>query len=165
MIVTYKEVKKIKFPVYILPNGNWETADGILFLDNEVVDDKNMPGLSLGIRRLQTPFTELLALKHSIDSLIGILKQTNKKCFIDSTGTPFIYQKTINAALKYYKIRKIELKDVASVIWLKDINFPFTVPRPPAQEMTWAGVLHIGGLPWLLYEYSEERLKDTRRKV
>ena len=164
MILTYKEVKKIKFPVFILPNSNWEAIDGILFLDNEIVDDKNMPGLSLGIRRLQTPFTELLPLKHSIDSLIGILKQKSK-CFIDSAGTPFIYQKTMNSALKYYKIRKVERKEVASVVWLKDINFPFTVPRPPPIETTWAGVLHIGGLPWLLYEYSEERLKDTRRKV
>ena len=164
MIITYKEIKKIQFPVFILPNSNWESVDGILFLDNEVVDDKNMPGLSLGIRRLQTPFTELLPLKHSIDSLIGILKQ-NTKTFIDSGGTPFIYQKTMNSALKYYKIRKVEQKKVASVLWLKDINFPFTIPRPPPRETTWAGVLHIGGLPWLLYEYSEERLKDTRRKV
>jgi hypothetical protein len=164
VIVTYKEIKKIKFPVFILPNSNWELIDGLLLIDNQVVDDKNMPGASLGIRRLQTHFTELVPLKHSIDSLIGILKQTTKY-FIDSNGTPFIYQKTMNASLKYYKIRKIERKEVASVLWLKDINFPFTIPRPPPAEKTWAGVLHIGGLPWLLYEYSEERLKDTRRKV
>ena len=135
MIVTYKEIKKIKFPVFILPNSNWELVDGLLLIDNQVVDDKNMPGASLGIRRLQTHFTELVPLKHSIESLIGILKQ------------------------------KVEKKGVASVLWLKDINFPFTIPRPPPQEKTWAAVLHMGGLPWLLYEYSEERLKDTRRKV
>lgn len=164
MIVTYKEVKKIKFPVFILPSSNWELIDGLLLIDNQVVDDKNMPGASLGIRRLQTPFTELVSVKHSIDSLIGILKQ-NTKYFIDSNGTPFIYQKTMTSSLKYYKIRKIELKGTASVLWLKDIISPFTVPRPPPRETTWAGVLHIGGLPWLLYEYSEEKLKDTRRKV
>jgi len=164
LIVTYKEIKKIKFPVFILPNSNWELIDGLLLIDNQVVDDKNMPGASLGIRRLQTHFTELVPLRHSIDSLIGILKQTTKY-FIDSKGTPFIYQKTMNSSLKYYKIRKVELKEKASVLWLKDVNFPFTIPRPPPRELTWAGVLHIGGLPWLLYEYSEEKLKDTRRKV
>ena len=58
MIVTYKEIKKIKFPVFILPNSNWELVDGLLLIDNQVVDDKNMPGASLGIRRLQTHFTE-----------------------------------------------------------------------------------------------------------
>ena len=164
MIVTYKEIKKIQFPVFILPSGNWELVDGLLLIDNQIVDDKNMPGATLGIRRLQTHFTELVPLRHSIDSLIGILKQ-NTKYFIDSKGTPFIYQKTMNASLKYYKIRKVELKEKASVLWLKDVNFPFTIPRPPPRELTWAGVLHIGGLPWLLYEYSEEKLKDTRRKV
>jgi len=164
VIVTYKEIKKIQFPVFILPSSNWVLIDGLLLIDNQVVDDRNMPGASLGIRRLQTHFTELVPLRHSIDSLIGILKQTTKY-FIDSKGTPFIYQKTMNSSLKYYKIRKVELKEKASVLWLKDVNFPFTIPRPPPRELTWAGVLHIGGLPWLLYEYSEEKLKDTRRKV
>lgn len=164
MIVTYKEIKKIEFPVFILPNSNWQLIDGLLLIDNQVVDDKNMPGASLGIRRLQTHFTELVPLKHSIDSLIGILKQ-NSKCFIDSNGTPFIYQKTRHSALKYYKIRKIEQKEVASVLWLKDVKQAFTIPRPPPLGKTWAGVLHLGPWPWLLYEYSEERLKDTRRKV
>lgn len=164
MIITYKEINKIQFPVFILPSGNWELVDGLLLIDNQIVDDKNMPGATLGIRRLQTHFTELVPLRHSIDSLIGILKQTTKY-FIDSKGTPFIYQKTMNSSLKYYKIRKVELKEKASVLWLKDVNFPFTIPRPPPRELTWAGVLHIGGLPWLLYEYSEEKLKDTRRKV
>jgi len=164
LILTYREITKIKFPVFILPNGNWEAVDGLLLIDNQIVDDKNMLGATLGIRRLQTHFTELVPLKHSIDSLIGILKQ-NTKYFIDSKGTPFIYQKTTNMSLKYYKIRKVELKEKASVLWLKDVNFPFTIPRPPPRELTWAGVLHIGGLPWLLYEYSKEKLKDTRRKV
>jgi len=165
VIVTYKEIKKIQFPVFILPNSNWETVDGLLLLDNVVLDDKNMPGATLGIRRLQTPFSELVPLKHSINSLIGIIKQDRSNTFIDSKGTPFIYQKTQNAALKYYKIRKIEQKDVASILWLKDVKQPFTIPRPPPLGKTWAGVLHLGPWPWLLYEYSEEKSKDTRRKV
>ena len=164
MIITYNNIKKVRFPVYKLPSSNWQLIDGILFLDNEVLDDKNMPGSSIGIRRLQTPFDELFPLKHSLPSLVGIIKQ-NTKTFIDSNGVPFIYQKTRNASLKYYKIRKIERKEVASVLWLKDVKQPFTIPRPPPDGKTWAGVLHLGPWPWLLYEYSEERLKDTRRKV
>ena len=165
MIVTYQDIKKLTFPVFILPNSNWQLVDGLLLLDNIVLDDKNMPGATLGIRRLQTPFTEIVPLKHSIDSLIGILKQQNNKSFIDSKGTPFIYQKTRNATLKHYKIRKIEQKEVASILWLKGVKQPFTIPRPPPVGKTWAGVLHLGRWPWLLYEYSEEKSKDTRRKV
>ena len=77
MIVTYQDIKKLTFPVFILPNSNWQLVDGLLLLDNIVLDDKNMPGATLGIRRLQTPFTEIVPLKHSIDSLIGILKVTS----------------------------------------------------------------------------------------
>ena len=165
MIVTYQDIKKLTFPVFILPNSNWQLVDGLLLLDNIVLDDKNMPGATLGISRLQTPFTEIVPLKHSIDSLIGILKQQNNKSFIDSKGTHFIYQKTLNATLKYYKIRKIEQKEVASILWLKGVKQPFTIPRPPPVGKTWAGVLHLGRWPWLLYEYSEEKSKDTRRKV
>ena len=165
MIVTYKEIKKIKFPVYTLPSSNWSKVDGLLLLDNIVLDDRNMPGASLGIRRLQTPFTEIVRLDRSISSLIGILKQTNNKAFIDTNGTPFIYQKTKLASLKYYKIRKIDRKESVSILWLKGVKQPFTIPRPPSAETPWAGVLHLGPWPWLLYEYSEEQLKDTRRKV
>ena len=91
MILNYNNLTKIKFPVYKLPNSNWELVDGLLFLDNKVLDDKNQPGKTLGIRRAQTSF-DLFPLKHSISSLAGILKQ-NDKTFIDTEGTPFLFIK------------------------------------------------------------------------
>jgi len=163
LIVNYNNLTKITFPVYKIPNSNWELVDGLLFLDNSVLDDRNQKGKTLGIRRAQTSF-ELFPLKHSVSSLTGILKQNNKT-FIDTKGTPFIYQKTRNSALKYYKIRKVEQKRVASVLWLKDIKSPFTVPRPPPLEMTWAGVLHVESWPWILYCYSKTYQKPSRRKI
>ena len=63
------------------------------------------------------------------------------------------------------KIKKVERKSYATLIWVKGHNAPFTVPRPPEDGNTWAGVLHLYGIPWMLYEYSDEKLKDTRRKV
>jgi hypothetical protein len=163
LILNYSNLTKITFPVYKIPNSNWELVDGLLFLDNEVLDDRNQKGKTLGIRRAQTSF-DLFPLKHSIASLTGILKQ-NDKTFIDTKGTPFIYQKTRNSALKYYKIRKVEQKGVVSILWLKDIKSPFTIPRPPPLGMTWAGVLHIESWPWILYCYSETYQKPTRRKI
>jgi len=164
MVVTFRTAKNIRFPVYKIGSSDWEKCDGLLFIDGELVDDKNMPGDSIGIRRIQTPHKNLYKLNKQIDSLHGILKQS-LKTFIDSNGTPFIYEKTLMCQLKYYKIIRVEQKEVASLIWCKDIKHPFTVPRPPEQGMTWAGVLHFHGLPWILYEYSEEKKKDTRRKV
>ena len=84
---------------------------------------------------------------------------------IDNEGIPFLYEKTHSSSLKYYKIRKVERKNSASVVWLKGINFPFKIPRPPNADTSWAGVLHLSGIPWILYEYSEFQKSDTRRKV
>ena len=123
-----------------------------------------MPGDTLGVRRVQTPFTELLPLRRSQISHVGLLKQT-KKNFIDSKGVPFTYEKTKFCNLKYYKIRKVELKEVASLLWVHSIRPPFTIPRPPEDGREWAGILHMGNTPWLLYEYSKVKLKDTKRKV
>ena len=164
MIVTYKTLDRVEFPVFILPSSNWDLTDGLLYLDGELVDDRNMSGKTLGQRRLQTPHKGLLPLKKSVNSLVGILKQYPHS-FIDSKGVPFIYQKTVMLQLKYRKIRKIERKTTASLIWIKDCNWPFTIPRPPAPEMLWAGVLFMKGLPWIIYEYSETDKKSTRRKV
>lgn len=152
------------FPVYQIPSDNWTFSDGLLFIDDMLVDDTNMPGESLGVRRIQTPFRDLMPLPRSLLTHVGMLKQKNKN-FIDSRGDPFIYQKTFFSKLKYYKIRKVDRKGVASVLWLHGVKAPFTIIRPPEDGRFWAGVLHLGDAPYLLYEYSEVKLKDTRRKI
>ena len=164
MVVTFRNIKKVRFPVYKINSFNWERSDGLLFLDDVIVDDKNMPGNTLGVRRLQTPFKNLYPLNKQLNTFNGILKQ-KEKTFIDSNGTPFIYEKTMLCKLDYYRIKEVETKEVGSLLWCKGINSPFTIPRPPEDGMLWAGILHFHGLPWVLYEYSEEKLKTTRRKV
>ncbi len=164
MVIQYKNVNKLRFPVYILPSGNWERQDGLLFLDGAIVDDKNMRGDTLGLRRLQTPHKNLYALKHQVDDFRGVIK-SNEKHFIDTNGIPFIYEKTEFCKLKYYRIKSIVQKDTVSLLKLHGVKQPFVIPRPPASDMRYAGVLHYGTLPWVLYEYSEDRREDTRRKV
>ena len=161
---TYKDVLRVTFPVFQLPSDNWSCSDGLLFIENQIVDDRNMRGDSLGIRRLQTPHKNLLPLKRSLLNLTGVIKQ-NTSTFIDSNGFPFVYEKTIWCKLKYYKIRKIERKEIASVLWLHGVTAPSVIPRPPHGEMKWAGMIHFNDDPWLLYEYAEEKLKDSKRKV
>ena len=164
MVVTYKTYNKITFPVYPLGNSNWDINDGLVFIDNLIVDDRNMSGETLGIRRLQTPHTNLYGLKRSIDSLVGVLKQ-KVISFIDSKGFLFIYEKTKYASLRYIKIDKIVRKATASLLFVHKHSIPFTIPRPPSEEIEYVGVLHLNELPWMLYEYSEIKLKDTKRKV
>jgi hypothetical protein len=164
MVIGFRSIPKITFPVFLLDSENWEEYDGILFLDNKVLDDRNQSGETLGARRMQTPHKNLHILKHMVEYPNGLLKQKTKY-FIDNSGRPFIYEKTTMLPLKYLKISKVELKDSATLIRVKGHNSPFTVPRPPEVGYTWAGILHVQGLPWMLYEYSETKLKDTRRKV
>jgi hypothetical protein len=164
MVIHFKHINKVCFPVYALPSGNWHSQDGLLFLDGLILDDKNMPGDTLGIRRLQSPHKNIHPLKHQIDNFRGMIKSRDSH-FIDTNGRPFIYEKTQFCKLKYYKIKSVKQKEVASVLWLHGVTSPFVIPRPPASQSQYAGVLHYGALPWILYEYSEEPKKDTRRKV
>ena len=163
MIITYKKLKNIQFPVYLLPHENWSFSDGLMFLEGKVVDDRNQGAETIGRRRLFTPH-DLFPLKNSVDSIKGLLKQT-VKTFIDTSGRPFIYEKTKRCDLKYFNIKKKELRDTYTLLWLHGVNTPFSVPRPPEPGIFFAGVLLLHGLPWILYEYSEHPKKTTWRKV
>ena len=134
-----------------------------MFLEGKVVDDRNQGADTIGRRRLFTPH-DLFPLKNSVDSIQGLLKQT-VKTFIDTSGRPFIYEKTKRCDLKYFNIKKKELRDTYTLLWLHGVNTPFSVPRPPEPGIFFAGVLLLHGLPWILYEYSEHPKKTTWRKV
>jgi len=164
MVIQYKTINKVRFPVYVMPNYNWDKQDGLLFLEGQIIDDSNMSGDTLGIRRLQTSHKNLFPLRHQIDNFRGLLK-CGSNTFVDTNGTPFIYEKSEFCSLKYYKIQSVQQKETASVLTLQNVKTRFVVPRPPAPEARYAGVLHYGRVPWVLYEYSETLLKDTRRKV
>ena len=50
---------KIKFPIWVLNSNNVWEQDGVVFIDNTVLDDLNQKGDTLGKRRLQTPLKNL----------------------------------------------------------------------------------------------------------
>lgn len=164
MIITYKHIKLITFPIYKLPSDDWYSQDGLLFVEGEIVDDKNMLGASLGIRRLQTYFKDLMPLKYAIETPTALIKQIGGP-YIDSAGKCFIYEKTLFCVLSYHKIKRVDKKGTHSLLWVKDVPFPFTIPRPPKVEHTWVGIIHLKGFPWILYEYSDTKLPKTRRKI
>ena len=116
---------KIYYPIYVI-NEEPEEIDGLLLIGDQVVDDKNMPGKTLGMRRLQTPMRSLYPLRYQLDDEVAMMKHRGKH-FIDSNGVYWYDEKTTTTTLKYHKIRKVEKKDIATVIWLKDIPFPFNV--------------------------------------
>lgn len=163
MVRTIKNLSSIQFPVYLLPSSDWEVVDGLLLMEGKILDDRNMLGATLGVRRLQTEFA-LFPLPTLVWDIVGIIKQRTNY-FIDSAGMPFIYEKTKTVSLKYQKIVKVERKGVASIIRLNGVKNALKVIRPPEPGMSWAGVLFLNNYPWVVYDFSEEKKKDTWRKV
>jgi|TARA_R110002012_G_scaffold254493_2_gene433568 hypothetical protein len=152
------------FPVYVLNSDNIWEQDGIVFIDEKVLDDLNQTGDTIGRRRLQTPLKGLFPLKFQIDTMVGLIKHRGKN-YIDSTGKYYYYEKTTFTKLVCHKIMNVEDNEKSSTIWLKDINFSFTEKRPPKSTESWAQVLYLNGLPWLIYNFLEQKQKETRRKI
>lgn len=161
-LVTNRE--ELVFPIFVIHSDNIDYLDGILWLDDQVLDDKNMKGRNLGIRRLQSPMKSLYPLKYMIQDEVSLMKH-RAKTFIDSTGRVFHYEKTEKVDIIYHKIVKREKKTLATVIWCKDCPFPFDEKSPPKEEFSWAGVIYRSGIPWKVYEYSETYKKKTWRKI
>jgi len=157
-------IEDLTFPLFVIHTDSAEVIDGILWIEDQVLDDLNMPGETLGARRLQSPMKSIYPLKYMIEDEIGLMKHRGST-FIDNDGKVINYEKTRNLKLKYHKIAKREKKGIATVLWLKDVPFPFAEKSPPDIEITWAGVLYDHGIPWKIYEFSEEKRKDTWRKI
>lgn len=158
------KLEDIKFPIYVVHTDDVVRRDGILWCEGAVIDDRNTVGSSLGERRLRTPLKNMYDLKYKIDNFGGLVKHRGR-FYVDSNGKFFIYEKSKRADLKYHLIGKIETKDLASLIWIQGIPFPFEVPRPPSQLEKYAGILYIDKRPAFLYELSTRKWKDSWRKI
>ena len=163
MEIDFRYLGSIEFPVYPLPSDNWHWADGLFYCDNRIVDDKNQSGATLGIRRLQTPHP-LLSLKRGYD-YFGEMIKYGKLHFVDTGGRAFTYRKTHFTKVKYHKIKTKVLKETGTVIQAQGVNFPIVVRRPPPPSKTWIGMLYLKGMPWLPYEFEENKCSDLRRKI
>jgi hypothetical protein len=143
---------------------DWYKTDGVLFIDSKVLDDTNMPGTSLGIRRIQCGRKDLLKLKKAYPDLVSILKSPYS-IFIDSNGVPFKYTRTITSPLKHYQVERIERKDTCSVVVLKGSLMKFSIPRPPYGDPRYVRILEYKGSPWLIYDFVVNKGKDSFRRV
>jgi len=161
--LTYKQVcRRIRFPVHTVPRDDLYWEDGLLMLDNLVIDDKNQKGDTLGIRRLQTPH-KLKRLNKTYLEFSDLLYE-NPPILIDTNGIVFSYQKTRWQNVISHKIKKREQRDTHTRIWLHGVNFAFLVSNPPVGK-DWAQVLYLRKWPWLLYGFSERKENTTKRKI
>lgn len=161
--LTYKQVcRRVVFPVHAIPREDLFWKDGLLMLDNLVIDDRNQNGDTLGKRRLQTSH-KLKRLSKTYQEFSDLLYE-NPSILIDTKGLVFSYQKTRWQKVKSHKIKKKEQRDTHTRIWLHGVNFAFIVSKPPTGD-DWAQVLYLKKWPWLLYGFSKEKKNDTKRKI
>jgi hypothetical protein len=148
--------------VYSLGTEDFYVRDGLLLVNDLVIDDRNQPGDTLGKRRLQTPHKKR-RLVNAYEEFLDIVKE-NPSVLIDNRGFIFSYAKTKFEKIKSVKIVRKDLQETHSRIWLRGINFAFIVKEPPL-AMNWAQVLYLNSRPWLLYGLSEGKLVDSKRKI
>lgn len=154
----------IRWPIYVLHSDEIEERDGLLFCDTQIVDDKNMTGDSLGLRRLQTPHKNLYRLKVMIESFTEFVHHKGQ-FYIDSNGKFFRWVKKTSCSVISHKIEKTEKRDIATLIWCRNIPFPFVAKRPPSALMKYASILYMNNQPAILYSLTEEKRKKTWRKI
>ena len=157
-------LNEIRWPIYVLHSDEIEEQDGLLFCDTQIVDDKNMTGDSLGLRRLQTPHKNLYRLKVMIETFTDFVHHKGQ-FYIDSNGKFFRWVKKQSCSVISHKIIKTEKRDIATLVWCKDIPFPFVIKRPPSALMKYASILYMNKKPAILYSLSETKQKDTWRKI
>ena len=162
MIRNYKHIPNIKWPIYRLDSEDWHSTDGLLQYDGMILDDRNMPGATLGLRRLQTPHLNLYPLKKGSYSIPFLLRH---KYYIDSAGKPFIYEKTISMKLRYHLIKRVEKRESVTILWFYGIGFPLEVRNPPPDSAKYCRVLYLHSTPWLIYDFTFSKGKDTIRKI
>ena len=162
--ITYKQIRNVEFPIFVIPKGELYFKDGLLFVNNKVLDDKNMPGETLGIRRLQTPhkLKRLTTSVYDLESLIASAKLN----FIDNRGRIFRYKKTRFLEVKYHKIKSVQLLETYTVLSVHGIPSKYILRRPPQDGEEWAGILYISDrYPWALYNLSPRYLPSSKKKV
>jgi len=159
----YKQVlRRAKFPFFILDSDEIRFEDGLILLNEKVVDDRNQKGSTLGQRRLQTPHT-LYPIKKCITGFVELI-DCKKRHFIDDRGACFTYIKTTLVNVKSYRILKKISRGHYTVIFCQGINYLFVTPRFP-HSSEWAQIIELDGLPWKLYSTSEGYIEKRKRKI
>lgn len=176
------KLEEIHWPVFLLKGEEPYISNGIsmygsALYDTElnkevykfkVIDDKNIPGNTLGERRLQMSMRKipLYNLKKAVYSLGDLLRISSNPnlWLIDSIGTLFKYKKSVRAPLTCHKIVKVLRNSKGMcIIELEGIHERFKIMND-IKECKYAGLITINKR-YILYGLYEIPFKRTYRKV
>lgn len=159
----------ISFPIFSITEDYkriWEDMN-VLYIETYsgvyILDNKNIEGDTLGKRRIKLNADNKYMPRRIYNTLAQMIR-SNKKHFIDNTGTIFKYKKTEFVPLKYHKIKSINRYEGECLVEVKDIYFPQKLNCRLAHSINYLGVLHTK-FGYILYSFEEEFKKDTRRKI
>jgi hypothetical protein len=162
--ITWKAIRNVAFPVFKLNSDEVHYYEGILYCQDKIIDDRNMPGNTIGIRRLHIPKEDLYRLNRSAFDFMALL-QAKHRHFIDNKGRAFSYTKIKRVLVENKKIEKIIHRDSCSIVKIRGIKSDLIVRRPPPAGFYWAGVVFIDGFPWEIIEYAENQRPSYIRMI
>ena len=133
-----------------------------------IVDDKAIEGETLAKRRvsLLRQGIKMKKLGRAVFFLGDLVKlATASTWFIDSSGNVFRYKKTTSVTLTYKKIKQIiPIKSGGVILEVEGIPSRFKCLFAPSKAVQYAGVLKYG-MSYILYDVSENKFDNTRRKI
>lgn len=177
------KLTEIAFPVYKLGSIEPIRDSGELYfrklrrLEDDslvetklVVDNRNLPGFTLAIRRLallEDKEVQLYKLKSAIFFLADLLKlATPKTWFIDANGKTFRYIKTHTVKLIFKPIKRIiPVLSGGAILEIEGLPSRYKCLAKPSEYKKYAGMLHTSSGAYILYGTYDELPKDTRRKI
>ena len=159
------------FPLFRLRTHleTWEENNIIYILNSKgeekIIDNKNLLGKTIGMRRLKINKENLYPLNKVVFTFAQLLK-THKSGdkYVDNHGRLFTYRKTTRVPLKYYKvIKRTYIDGIGVKLDLEGLDKAFVVAAG-YHNNNYIGLLHIHR-GYLLYDFSDTKLGDTWRKV
>ena len=170
-------LKEIHFPVSYIGKTQPTVMDGRVFIPKKsgeditlfIIDDLRIPKETLGMRRLALSKDSSITL-YNINKVIffigDLLKQSDPHSwFIDNNGKVFRYTKTRGVPLIYKKILEVIPAVGCYYISVEGLNSRYISLFAPTSYQKYAAVLKLSVHSYLLYGFSEEYRKPTRRKV
>lgn len=148
------DLTQTTFPVYEIRKHNYIQQDGNLTYvvdgsGKHILDNKNLSGTTLGLRRLKiTDQENLYKLGKTFFTVLELIKfKKYNSTFVDSRGKTFSYLKRKYVKVRYYEIiGHTEVEAEGNVIFLRKLNQPFLISKSYTNLIgKWAGVLNLQG--------------------
>lgn len=131
-----------------------------------VVDDANLSGTTLGLRRLQLQDEKLFPIRTAIYFLADLVKLAKSTTwFIDNSGRVFQYEKNTRAKLQTKRIKQVlPAQGLGCVVELEGISSRFKAMQRPSETQNFARVLKLG-MGFIFYGFCETVKPDSWRMV